>query len=377
MTSVQGSDALGLLRQLAVIPAPSHHEERRASFVRDWLRAAGAADVEIDDAKNVVCRLGAADVTRFVVFSAHTDVVFPDTEPLPLHEDADRLYAPGVGDDTANLCALLLATRQLIAHPEALPRDCGVLVVANSCEEGLGNLEGTKALYRRYAGQIVEHVAFDLYLPQCISRAVGSHRYRITCRTQGGHSLRDYGRPNAIEVLCNLVEDLYGKGQPGGADPFPEGATQNVGVIQGGTGVNAIPSEASMLYEYRSESEEMLQDLGARLRGAIQRHSHFEGTLELECIGERPGNGRVDPVALEALASRAGEVITRVTGQQPDRSPASTDVNVPLSLGIPAVCVGAVRGGLLHTREEWVEKASLEQGCQVARDVIFRELARL
>lgn len=379
MTSVQASDALGLLRQLAVIPAPSHHEERRATFVRDWLRAAGATHMEIDDVKNVVCQLGPADVDRFVVFSAHTDVVFPDTDPLPLHEDAEKIYAPGVGDDTANLCALLLATRELIAHPEALPRSCGVLVVANSCEEGLGNLDGTKALYRRYAGQIVEHVAFDLYLPQCISCAVGSHRYRITCHTQGGHSLRDYGRPNAIEVLCNLVEDLYGNGRPWGAEPFPddEGATQNVGVISGGTSVNAIPAEASMLYEYRSESEGMLQDLGARLRGAIQRHSHFEGTLGLQCIGERPGNGRVDPVALEALASRAGEVITRVTGQQPDRSPASTDVNVPLSLGIPAVCVGAVRGGLLHTREEWVEKASLADGCRVARDIMFGELARL
>ncbi len=88
MTSVQASDALGLLRQLAVIPAPSHHEERRATFVRDWLRAAGATHMEIDDVKNVVCQLGPADVDRFVVFSAHTDVVFPDTDPLPLHEDA-------------------------------------------------------------------------------------------------------------------------------------------------------------------------------------------------------------------------------------------------------------------------------------------------
>ena len=132
-----------------------------------------------------------------------------------------------------------------------------------------------------------------------------------------------------------------------------------------------------MLYEYRSASELMLQNLASRLRGTIQKHSHFDGTLELQCIGERPGNGRVDQVALEALAARAGEVITRVTGQEPDQSPASTDVNVPLSLGIPAVCVGAVRGGLLHTRDEWVEKASLEDGCRVAHDIMFGELARL
>lgn len=366
----KAEDPLQLLRRLAVIPAPSGHEDLRAAFVRDWLRAVGANDVQIDGAKNVICRLGASDADRYVVFSAHTDVVFPDTDALPLREDDARLYAPGVGDDTANLCALLLAARELITHPGAIPEDYGVLIVANSCEEGLGNLAGTKALYRRYAGKIVEHVAFDLYMPQCIWSAVGSHRYRITCHTQGGHSLRDYGRPNAIEVLCGVVEDLYGH-------DLPAGATQNVGTIAGGTTVNAIPSSASMLYEYRSDSQQTLAQLSDRLRATVERHRDFQGTLEVECVGKRPGNGPVDRERLAGLVGRACEVITRVTGLMPDQTPASTDVNVPLALGVPAVCVGAVRGGLLHTRDEWVEKASLVTGCELARQIMFGELSVL
>ena len=134
-----------LLRTLGRLPAPSRQEDLRAAFCRDWLQKQGAQDVTIDAAKNVICRLGPAECEDLVVFAAHTDVVFPDLDLLPVREEDGRLYAPGIGDDTANLVNLLLAARYLIARQ--VPLRCGVLIVANACEEGLGNLDGTKALF--------------------------------------------------------------------------------------------------------------------------------------------------------------------------------------------------------------------------------------
>ena len=120
---------------------------------------------------------------------------FPDLDLLPVREEDGRLYAPGIGDDTANLVNLLLAARYLIARQ--VPLRCGVLIVANACEEGLGNLDGTKALFAACGTRVRGYYSFDMYMPSCCTRAVGSWRYRITCRTAGGHSYQDFGRPSA------------------------------------------------------------------------------------------------------------------------------------------------------------------------------------
>lgn len=381
-------EELDLLRTLARIPSPTGHEERRAAFVADWLRMQGATRVEVTAENNVLCWLGGraepapagavpeptdnAPVPTaprdLEVFAAHLDIVAPDTEELPLREDACRLYAPGVGDDTANLVALLMATKYLLNHLEALAGR-HVLVVANSCEEGLGNLAGTKALFSRYSSRIRSFVTFDLYLPQCISSAVGSQRWRVTVRTQGGHSLQDFGRPNAVERLCALIERFYHDPLP--AD-LPARATYNVGRIEGGGAVNAIAAEASALVEYRSTSQAALTAMRARLEAIIEGVRTPDVEVSLEEIGTRPGNGPIDPQALARLEQRAARTIAAVTGLEPDRTPASTDANVPLSLGIPAICVGAVRGALLHTRDEWIEKASLEDGLAVALSLMLQ-----
>lgn len=351
-------EELSVLRLFAAMPSPSGHEEARARLVQEWLIDQGATSVQVDDAHNVICRIG--DPTgRTVVFSAHTDIVFPDLNLLPLHEDARKLYAPGVGDDTANLVNLLMATTFLLRHPNLVPPRTQVVMVANSCEEGLGNLRGTKALYARNDLRIARHVAFDLYLPQCITQAVGSHRFRIRCITPGGHSLRDFGTPNAIEVLCGIVEGLYGLN-------LPAGATVNVGAIKGGTKVNAIAARASMVIEYRSPSNDDLLHLYGCVKQLVDARRAPDVKLEVEKLGVRPGNGSVNQDQLDRLSSICQHVITAATGQQPDLSPASTDANVPLSLGIPAACVGTVLGGLLHTRNELIDKGSLENGLTVA-----------
>ena len=153
-------EALDLLRDLARIPAPSHFEERRAAFVRTWMDANGMKGAFIDEATNVILPLVDDGACDLVVFAAHMDVVFPDSDELPLVERDGRLYAPGVGDDTANLVALLMAARELSRHPSWLPPHLGILIVANSCEEGLGNLKGTRQLFATYGKRIKRFYSF-------------------------------------------------------------------------------------------------------------------------------------------------------------------------------------------------------------------------
>ncbi len=372
---------IALLKTLAAIPSPTGHEEQRANFIANWLRDRGACQVFVDDQRNVVCLLEARDVPaaedgakRDVrVFAAHTDIVFVDTDPLPEHQEGQRLYAPGVGDDTANLVALLAACHFLLTHPAAYDqatRDADLLIVANTCEEGLGNLAGTKTLFGelRKAGRKVRSFhSFDLYIPQVISRAVGSERWKISVSCQGGHSYQNFGRPNAIEVLCRIIERLYALPLP--KDPA-DGAhtTRNVGTIKGGTTVNAIADHASASFEYRSESAENLATMQSALKKVItdaQSELGNKGKVELEVIGLRPGNGHQDRARLQRLTDHAAQLVQAVTGEGPDLSPASTDANIPLSLGIPAVTIGAIRGSLLHTRNEWVDLPSLVDGLTI------------
>ena len=355
-------EELELLRTLARIPSPSGHEEQRAEFIRDWLLAQGApvGSVRIDAAKNVIFSLdgGADPAGPCAVFAAHTDVVFPDTEPLPLAEDERRLLAPGVGDDTANLVGLLLAARYLLRHNVQL--DQRILVVANSCEEGLGNLAGTKELFRQYGSVVDEFTSFDLYLGMHVVSAVGSHRWRVTCHTEGGHSWENFGRDNAIEALCSFIEDLYALELPTEAK-----TTINVGRFVGGTTVNSIAEEASVLVEYRSSSEECLEQMFGMFVGLVEEHLKENTRVDVQLIGRRPASGEKTPEGQWDLISRTDEILRELGGVEPTHQESSTDANIPLSMGIRAHTVGTVEGDLLHTREEWIEKDSLRRGLAV------------
>lgn len=355
------SEQKELLKTLGVIPAPSHQEDMRAAFCRDWFLEQGAEDVHIDDAKNVICRLGDPDAEELVVFAAHTDIVFPDTTELPLKEEDGKLFAPGIGDDTSNLVNLMMGAKYLMNH-ELKPK-CGILFVANACEEGLGNLDGTKALFATYGSKIKAFYSFDGYEPQCCSCAVGSYRYRITCKTRGGHSYINFGDPNALEILCDLTERLYKIEAPKDGDAF---TTYNIGRMEGGTTVNSIAQEAYMLYEFRSTSQKCLEEMEKRLDAAVESVRGRGGEIEVELLGVRPGNGPVDADALKAFTEHTADVIETWYQDPIDFAAYSTDSNVPLSLGIVANTVGTVRGALAHTREEWIELSSLENGLRIA-----------
>lgn len=256
--------ALDLLIELAQIPAPSNHEEKRAEFCASWLRRQGADGVYIDDALNVIYPIGCTDNNPIAVFMAHSDVVFPDTTPLPLCIEDGRIKCPGVGDDTANVVALLM-TAKYIAEKKLTPANCGVLLVVNSGEEGLGNLKGSRKIMENFGDRIVEFITFDGSVNAIVNRAVGSRRYCIGIDTEGGHSYGAFGNRNAIAYLASLINTLYTIKVPSMGK-----TTYNVGTISGGTSVNTIAQHAEMLYEFRSDEREALNIMEQHLNAAIE-----------------------------------------------------------------------------------------------------------
>lgn len=362
--SDHSEEQIELLRTLGKIPAPSRHEDLRAVFCRDWLLTQGAADVTIDKAKNVICKIGCEDHEDIVAFAAHTDIVFPDMEDLPMREEDGKLYAPGIGDDTSNLVNLLMGAKYLLKNQIKLK--CGVLIVCNACEEGLGNLDGAKELFASYGPRIKAFYSFDGYTPQCCSTAVGSYRYKISCKTVGGHSYINFGEPNAIEILCRLVEELY-KIQA----PSEVKTTYNVGHIEGGTTVNSIPQACSMLYEFRSTSQKCLEMMEERFHTAVDTCRNLGGELTVELLGVRPGNGPLDMDALQAFTQQSADIISNFYTGDIDFAAYSTDSNVPLSLGIKANTIGTVLGALAHTREEWIDISSLSKGLGIVLSLML------
>ena len=353
-----------LIRELCAIPAPSGQEQRRAAYIKTWLEAQGAKDVYIDEVCNVVWPVGVTEDNEVTVFMAHTDTVFPDLEPMLFREENGRYWCPGVTDDTAQLAVLLVSA---LYYVNSKPKH-GLLFVANACEEGLGNLKGSRAIVAQYGHRMRELVTIDgTNLHEAVNRAVGSHRYRITARTQGGHSFGDFGNANAIHGLAKLITALY-------AQPLPTDGgsktTFNVGTISGGTSVNTIAQEAEMLYEYRSDSKLCLDAMERQFRQAVDNLQSCEVCLSVEKIGDRPCAGDVDQERQQELLNRVGTAIREVIGREPVFRSGSTDCNAALGAGIPAVCFGGCIGGGCHTREEYLELDSLEQGCRLVMTVL-------
>ncbi len=352
-------DATALLKTLARIPAPSGHEEQRAAFCLEWLHAQGAAEAYIDDVYNVILPIGVTEDMPLVVICAHSDVVFADTEPLLLREEAGRLYCPGVGDDTANVVMLLMAAKYLI-QCECRPRMYGLLLVVDACEEGLGNLKGIKRLMERFGPRVKECISFDCSAREVIAKAVGSRRFRMAVDTEGGHSYFDFGHRNAVLVLSSLVTDLYSMTVPA------NGTTYNVGEIKGGTSVNTIAQHAEMLFEIRSDNHEHLAQMQQQTDAILARYPEVHITL----LGERPCASNVDAAKQSALVERAVQGIERSFGLIPTVKAGSTDCNMPLSLGIPSVCFGCILGSGMHTREEYIELASIRTGLRLALETV-------
>ena len=364
------NEALALLRTLCTIPAPSHHEEKRAAFCKSWLEAHGAQGVFIDDALNVVYPYRAGETEKVALFMAHTDTVFPDTEPMALTERDGKLFCPGVGDDTANVALLMLMASYVAeTQPET---NGGIVFALNACEEGLGNLKGCRALMARYGDRTEQVISFDGYMEGICSAAVGSLRYRVTVRTEGGHSYAAFGNANAIERLSAVIAKLYAYELPQDGSR----TTFNVGRVEGGTSVNTIAQEAQMLYEFRSDNYDSLLDARAYFERVLADFRAQGLEIEAELLGERPCGRKGEPEPRQAaLLALCAESVRKRAGFAPEFHPGSTDCNIPFSLGIPAATVGLCRGGGAHTREEWIETDSVKAGFGIAADLIAARFA--
>lgn len=363
--NAHAKEALDLLIRLAQIPAPSHQEHLRADFCLNWLKSQGAGSAYIDDALNVILPIGSMDAKNLVVFMAHSDVVFPDTTPLPLHMADGKLFCPGVGDDTANVVALLMAAKYIQEH-HMVPQNVGILLVVNSCEEGLGNLKGCRRIMETFGARVTEFVTFDAGVFTVINDAVGSRRYNIEIRTEGGHSYSAFGNRNAIAAMASLIEDLYRVQVP----PIGK-TTYNVGTISGGTSVNTIAQQVQMLYEFRSNKRESLQIMENTFRNIIASHREKGLDIIVTPVGDRPCSAEIDVHALEALSRRAADAVFHNFRRKAGFGAGSTDCNIPLSMGIPAICVGCADGGGAHTREEFVYLDSLKPGLGLAFELIL------
>lgn len=351
------------LQELCAIPAPSCFEQERAVYCKQWLENAGARGVYIDDALNVIFPLNCEISDEITVFVAHTDTVFPDTEPMPYLDDGEKIHCPGVGDDTASLAVLLMLAKYYVEMKIMPPK--GFLFVCNSCEEGLGDLKGTRQLFRDYAGRIGRFISFDSNLNVINDNCAGSHRYEVEVLTEGGHSFQRFGLPNAIAELARIVERIYSI-----EVPKKEGfrTTYNVGSITGGTSVNTIAQNAKMLCEYRSEDKDCLAIMERKFV-QIFEDARKEGVqVNVRKIGDRPCSD-IDAEKIEKLKSMLKPIIENVIKAPVTVKSASTDCNIPLSMGIPALCIGVYTGAGSHTRQEWVEKASLIPGLEVAINV--------
>lgn len=356
-------EAAALLKTLGRLPAPSHHEEKRAGFIYEWLKSQGCESISIDDAKNVVLKIDVTDTNPVSVVMAHTDIVFPDTEPLPMREENEKLYAPGIGDDTANLVALLMAAKFLIENK--LSPGHGLLIVANACEEGLGNLKGVKQILKDYEGRIQSLVSLDCGIGEIVNNAVGSYRLKITVRAEGGHSYSDFGNTNAIVQMAEIITRLYEKTPPQSAK-----TTYNAGVIEGGSTVNSIAGECSLLYEYRSESYECMQEMDQYVNGVLDEFRNKGMHIETEILGLRPCRGNVNEEKQALLTEKAVRLVETITGAPACLKSASTDANASLAAGIPSITLGSIVGGGAHTRNEWIDLSCLENAMAIALGVI-------
>ncbi len=340
--------------QIQQIPAPTFQEGKRAEFIHKLFGDEQLSDVCFDKTGNVLARLPGGGEAKPLIISAHMDTVFPAGTDLTVERGSELIHGPGLGDNSTGVAALFGLIWSLRRRSTPLRGD--VWFVANVCEEGLGNLHGMNAVVDRFGGEVQAYLVLEgLALGHVYHRAVGVRRYRVKAHTEGGHSWSDYGQPSAIHELAKVVVGLASLSLP--AHPR---TTMNVGRISGGTSVNVIASEASFDLDLRSEGPEALAELVSAAESLVRQANKPGVSVEAEIIGQRPA-GEI-PVA-HPLVTLARDCL-REAGLEAGLISGSTDANVPLSKGYPAIVLGVTTGGSAHTIHEYINTAPVAQGLE-------------
>jgi tripeptide aminopeptidase len=353
--------------RITEIPAPPFQEAQRASAVQSLLADAGLA-TQIDKTGNVIAELRGANEKEIVVVASHLDTVFPPGTDVTVHRDGSRMTAPGISDNGSGIAALLAFSRALqFAH---LKPQRTILFVGDVGEEGEGNLRGMRAIVDAYRSKLKAVVVLDgSGTDHVTTKALASRRLEALITGPGGHSWSDFGMPNPINALVRASVRFINTKVP--ATPR---TTFNIGQIEGGTSVNSIPHEARLKLDIRSESEDELTRLESALRECMiagvrdemeSSRDRSKGKLEwkVDLLGSRPGGELSADSPLLASLRAADEII----GNQSRIERSSTDANIPLSLGIDAISIGAGgSGGGAHSLLEWYDPAGREMGLKRA-----------
>jgi len=355
---------IDLAIQIQQIPAPTFDESKRAEFVRGLFVEEGLQDVSMDETGNVLGRLQVASgksKEKPLIVSAHLDTVFPLDMDLSINQENGKVFGIGIGDNSLGVAALfgliwMLNEQRFDFANAPLSARGDIWFVANTCEEGLGDLRGMKAVVDRFGKDVLAYLVLEgMALGHVYHRAVGVKRYRITAKTHGGHSWSDYGEPSAVVELSKLIGQLTELQLP--ARPR---TTMNVGRINGGTSINVIPAEAWMELDLRSEGAGELAELVSNVEMLIESASRPGVHVEAEVIGERPAGEMSPRHPLVKLAQKC------LRDQRLDSvlTSGSTDANIPLSRGYPALVLGVSTGSGAHTKGEFINTEPVAKGME-------------
>ncbi|HEU4770382.1 MAG TPA: M20/M25/M40 family metallo-hydrolase [Pyrinomonadaceae bacterium] len=353
--------------RICTIPASPFGERQRAEYFREKFTALGLSDVEIDEEGNCLGLIAGTSLSPLIVVSAHLDTVFPPETDFTITRSGERLLTPGIADDGCGLAALIAIAQAM--QSEKVQTKGSILFVATVGEEGEGNLRGVRHLLTRgrWASRVDAFLSFDgPGMDRITNRALGSRRYRVEINGPGGHSWGDFGLPNPVHALGRAVSKLAGYPLP--REPR---TTFNVGRIEGGTTVNAIPDKATMDVDLRSGAEAELRRLDSYFRRAVKQAADEENAnrrpgdplleLKVDLIGERPTGETPADSPLVEIAVEA----TKFLGVEARLDQSSTDSNLPISLGIPAITLGAGgTSGASHTLAEWYDPRGRHLGLQ-------------
>jgi len=341
-----------LIAQIATICSPTGREKIKAEFVFEKLKELGINNAYIDEVGNVIYEHKVKE--KATLYCAHIDTVFNDiTEIVPKVID-NKMYAPSIADNSSGIAGLLLMIKMIIEFKFDLP----IIFAFDIGEEGLGNLNGMKYIMQKIGDKVSEVVAIDAWdLEKVVNRAVGSKRYRIIVKTEGGHSWEQFGSPNAIAIASNIITKIYKLN-------VPDKTTYNVGIIHGGSAVNSIAAETEFVLDIRSENQDILDNLEKDITKIIKSETNVEMIL----LGSRPSGGFEIQTEIEKRILKVRENM----GIKTEFSSSSTDINISLSMKIPSINFGIVTGYKAHTINEYIELNSLETGIkQLAYFMIY------
>lgn len=334
------------------IPAPTFDEVKRALFIEEKFHSLNLKNIQRDDLHNVTGWLTLSDESDAPIFliTAHSDTVFPANTDLTVRRENDRLYGPGIGDNSLGVGVVLMLAEMLSHAQRDWPISIGFVI--NSREEGLGNLDGIRKVIDRLPAEKIGGVLVleGMALGRIYHAGIAVRRLRIKAKSSGGHSWLHFGEPSAIHTLVQLAAEISQLEMP--SDPR---TTYNIGLIEGGHSINSIATDATLSLDMRSTTMQGLQWLERHIGQIV---SKYGDAVSVEVIGNRPAGSLASDHPLVQIAEAAYQHV----GLKPTLENGSTDANYILSKGIPAVVVGVTYGGNAHRTDEYIETRPLADG---------------